>query len=46
MSFSFKDHNPYIIAEIGVNHEGSLDNAKMLIDLVKEVAHTPPSFNL
>ena len=36
MSFSFKDHNPYIIAEIGVNHEGSLDNAKMLIDLVKE----------
>ncbi len=36
MSFSFKDQNPYIIAEIGVNHEGSLDKAKMLIDLVKE----------
>jgi len=28
--------NPYVIAEIGVNHEGSLDQAKRLIDLVKE----------
>lgn len=27
---------PYIIAEIGVNHEGSLDRAKKLIDLCKE----------
>ena len=26
---------PYIIAEIGVNHEGSLDKAKMLIDQAK-----------
>lgn len=27
---------PYIIAEIGVNHEGSLTRAKKLIDLAKE----------
>lgn len=27
---------PYVIAEIGVNHEGSLDQAKRLIDLAKE----------
>ncbi|MBI3773335.1 MAG: N-acetylneuraminate synthase family protein [Gammaproteobacteria bacterium] len=27
---------PYIIAEIGVNHEGSLDQARRLIDLAKE----------
>ncbi|NTW83803.1 MAG: acetylneuraminic acid synthetase [Chlorobiaceae bacterium] len=27
---------PYIIAEIGVNHEGSLDLAKTLIELAKE----------
>lgn len=27
---------PYVIAEIGVNHEGNLDTAKRLIDLAKE----------
>ena len=27
---------PYVIAEIGVNHEGSIDQAKHLIDLAKE----------
>ena len=27
---------PYVIAEIGVNHEGNLDLAKKLIDLAKE----------
>lgn len=27
---------PYVIAEIGVNHEGSMSNAKRLIDLAKE----------
>src|SRR5688572_22700345 len=27
---------PYVIAEIGVNHEGSLDLAKRLIDLAKQ----------
>ena len=27
---------PYIIAEIGVNHEGSFEQAKKLIDLAKE----------
>ena len=31
-----KDSKPYIIAEIGVNHEGSLEKAKELIDLAKE----------
>jgi N-acetylneuraminate synthase len=30
------DSKPYIIAEIGVNHEGSLDQAKRLIDLAKK----------
>ncbi len=29
------DSLPYVIAEIGVNHEGSLDLAKKLIDLAK-----------
>ncbi len=28
--------DPYIIAEIGVNHEGSMEKAKKLIDLAKE----------
>ena len=32
----YPDSKPYIIAEIGVNHEGSLDQAKKLIDLAKE----------
>lgn len=27
---------PYVIAEIGVNHEGSIDQAKRLIELAKE----------
>ena len=27
---------PYVIAEIGVNHEGSLDQAKLLIELEKK----------
>ena len=30
------ESKPYIIAEIGVNHEGSMDQAKRLIDLAKE----------
>ena len=34
--FITKQSRPYLIAEIGVNHEGSLDNAKKLIDLAKE----------
>jgi len=32
----YADSKPYIIAEIGVNHEGSMEQAKMLIDLAKE----------
>ena len=31
-----QNSRPYLIAEIGVNHEGSLDLAKKLIDLAKE----------
>ena len=35
-----KKKNPYVIAEIGVNHECSLKKAKKLIDLaVKGGAH-------
>jgi sialic acid synthase SpsE/spore coat polysaccharide biosynthesis protein SpsF (cytidylyltransferase family) len=30
------DSEPYIIAEIGVNHEGSMETAKRLIELAKE----------
>ena len=30
------DQEPYLIAEIGVNHEGSIDKAKKLIELAKE----------
>jgi N-acetylneuraminate synthase len=29
------ESNPYVIAEIGVNHEGSLELAKHLVDLAK-----------
>ena len=32
----FSDSKPYVIAEIGVNHEGSLEQAKALIKLAKE----------
>ena len=32
----YENSLPYIIAEIGVNHEGSLEKAKKLIDLAKE----------
>tara|TARA_B110000008_G_scaffold257515_1_gene275752 strand:+ start:16150 stop:17220 length:1071 start_codon:yes stop_codon:yes gene_type:complete len=31
-----KKSNPYVIAEIGVNHEGSMGKAKDLIDMVAE----------
>jgi len=30
------DSQPYVIAEIGVNHEGSLETAKRLIELAKQ----------
>jgi sialic acid synthase SpsE len=30
------DSRPYVIAEIGVNHEGSMDLARRLIDLARE----------
>ena len=35
---------PYVIAEIGVNHEGSIDQARHLIDLAKGVVLMPLSF--
>ncbi len=35
MNFSFRDKSPYIIAEIGVNHEGSVKNAMKLIEQAK-----------
>lgn len=31
-----RDVEPYVIAEIGVNHEGSLETAKRLVELAKE----------
>ena len=31
-----RESKPYIIAEIGVNHEGSISQAKELIELAKE----------
>ena len=31
-----KIYQPYIIAEIGVNHEGSMKTAKRLVDEAKE----------
>jgi N-acetylneuraminate synthase len=35
-TFETKLYKPYIIAEIGVNHEGSMELAKRLIDEAKE----------
>jgi len=32
----YPDSKPYIVAEIGVNHGGSMEQAKKLIDLAKE----------
>lgn len=32
----YQNSSPYIIAEIGVNHEGDINQAKKLIDLAKE----------
>ena len=32
-----KDSPVYIIAEIGINHNGSLENAFKLIDLAKHI---------
>jgi N-acetylneuraminate synthase len=35
-TYENKLHKPYIIAEIGVNHEGSMELAKRLVDEAKE----------
>jgi len=35
---------PYVIAEIGVNHEGSMDQAKRLIDLAKQAGADAAKF--
>ena len=34
--FETKLYRPYIIAEVGVNHEGSMELAKRLVDEAKE----------
>ena len=34
--YSAKDNLPFIIAEIGINHNGSVEIAKKLIDMAKE----------
>ena len=41
-----KNSEPYIIAEIGVNHEGSVDLAKLLIDQEKRVELTQSNFKV
>ena len=38
--------NPYIIAEIGVNHEGSIAKAKKMIDLAKKEEQIVSNFKL
>jgi len=35
-SYEKKIYKPYIIAEVGVNHEGSMELAKRLVDEAKE----------
>ena len=37
---------PYVIAEIGVNHEGSMKTAKKLIELAKEEERMLQNFKL
>ena len=34
--FNRNKNKPYVIAEIGVNHEGSIKKAEQLIDLAKQ----------
>ena len=41
---SFKFQRPYIIAEAGVNHEGSMELAKRLIDEAVEGVPKPLNF--
>ena len=36
MSKIFKRKKPFLIAEIGINHNGSVNEAKKLIDLAKK----------
>ena len=41
-----ENFNPYIIAEIGVNHSGSMNLAKKLIELAKEGGLMPLNFKV
>ena len=36
MNISNLKNKPYLIGEIGINHNGSITNAKKLMDLAKE----------
>ncbi len=40
----FLKNDPYIIAEIGVNHENSIDNAKLMIDQAKSAGASAVKF--
>ena len=31
------NHKPLLIAEIGINHNGSLDEAKKIVDAVRKI---------
>ena len=45
MKFQTKKYkNPFLIAEIGINHNGSIKSAKRLIDLAKQTGFDAVKF--